>query len=253
VTLDSAPTPDPILFSKEADMTHLVMAGLPSLPALWQRTLERLTDAGDLAVAMLLAVVTALVGWQLARAARALTRSVLRRLHFNEAMHGLGGATPGGTRFEPAALASWAAFWSVALFTLVVAADALGLEVTSSVADRLREVLPRVVAATLELVAGVAVAMGLGAVTRRFFETANVRGSRLRGQIVTLVLSAFAVLLALEQLGLAAEFIMALGITVMAAAGLAAALAFGLGCRELARDFVVEYLRSFDETPGPPR
>jgi len=59
------------------------------------------------------------------------------------------------------------------------------------------------------------------------------------------------VLGALEQLGLAAQFIMALSVTAMAVAGLAAALAFGLGCRDLARDFVVEYLRSLeDETPG---
>lgn len=234
-------------------MMHLPMAGAPSLPALWERTLARLADAGEFAMSLLLAAAIALVGWLLARAVRALTREVLRRLRFNEAMQRLSGAPPGAMRFEPAALASWVAYWFVALFGLVVAADALGLEVTSSVAERLREVLPRVVAATLELVVGVALAMGLGAVTRRIFETAGARGSRLRGQIVTVVLSGFAVLLALEQLGLAAQFIMALGITAMAAAGLAAALAFGLGCRELARDFVVEYLRSFDDAPGPPR
>src|SRR5258706_359733 len=87
----------------------------------------------------------------------------------------------------------------------------------------------------------------LGGATRRLFEGAGLRGSRLRGQIVTVLLSGFAVLLALEQLGFAAQFVMALGVTVVAAAGLAVGLAFGLGCRELARDFIVEYLRSLDE------
>ena len=38
----------------------------------------------------------------------------------------------------------------------------------------------------------------------------------------------------------------------LAAVGLALGLAFGLGCRDLARDFVVEYLRSMDEQ-GPQR
>jgi hypothetical protein len=88
--------------------------------------------------------------------------------------------------------------------------------------------------------------------TRRLFESAGMRGARLRAQAVTVILIAFTALLALEQLGFAAQFIMALGITVVAGAGLAIALAFGLGCRELARDFVVEYLRSI-ETEGPRR
>jgi len=45
---------------------------------------------------------------------------------------------------------------------------------------------------------------------------------------------------------------MILAIVAVAAVGLALGLAFGLGCRELARDFVVEYLRSLDEE-GPER
>jgi len=33
--------------------------------------------------------------------------------------------------------------------------------------------------------------------------------------------------------------------------GLALALAFGLGCRELARDFLIEYLRTLDDDRVP--
>jgi len=61
------------------------------------------------------------------------------------------------------------------------------------------------------------------------------------------VLSGFAVLLSLEQLGLAAQLILAIGVAATGAIGLAIALAFGLGCRDLARDFVVEYLSSLEE------
>ena len=235
-------------------MSMLVLAiDTSSLSALWTRTTERLANAGDLAIELLLAAVILTIGWVLARWARAATLWLMRRLHFNEAMRHLGGPPLGQPSFEPSALASWAVYWSIWLFAFLVAGDALGLEVTLSVAERLREVLPRVVSATLEMVVGVAVAMALGAVTRRIFETAGAKGSRLRGQVVTAVLSGFAVLLALEQLGLAAQFIVALGITVIGAVGLAVALAFGLGCRELARDFIVEYLRSLDEAPRPPR
>ena len=114
--------------------------------------------------------------------------------------------------------------------------------------------LPRVTAATIVLIVGIALAMALGAATCRLFESAGFRGAVLRGRAVTVTLSAFAVLLALEQLGLAAQLIMALSVTVVAATGIAAALAFGLGCRDLARDFVVEMLRSLDdESPRRPQ
>jgi hypothetical protein len=54
-------------------------------------------------------------------------------------------------------------------------------------------------------------------------------------------------MLALEQLGMAAQLLIGIGLILAAAVALAAGLAFGLGCRELARDFLVEYLRSVDE------
>ncbi len=218
-----------------------------TLEAVWSRFVTLMTDAAGGALDFLFAAVVFCIGWLLARLLGRLTLVLLRGLRFNEGVRRVGG-TPGGTEtFEPAALASWGVYWIVLLLMTLLACDVLGLDLTSAVSEKLREALPRVAAATIELVIGILIAMALGAVTRRVFETAGATGGRLRGQIVTVVLSAFAVLLALEQLGLAAQFIMAVGITVLAAIGLGVALAFGLGCRELARDFIVEYLRSHEE------
>jgi hypothetical protein len=81
----------------------------------------------------------------------------------------------------------------------------------------------------------------------------GVRLGKVRSQILVAVLVVFTVLLALEQLGLAAQLVMAVGIAGVGAVGLALALAFGLGCRDLARDLVVEYLRATDqEAPNEP-
>ena len=70
---------------------------------------------------------------------------------------------------------------------------------------------------------------------------------------MTGVLIGVAILIALDQLGFAAQFVMWVGIVAVAAIAFAVALAFGLGCRDLARDFLVEYLRSLeDDRPGRP-
>jgi hypothetical protein len=89
--------------------------------------------------------------------------------------------------------------------------------------------------------------MLLGGLTRRLFAQAGARGALWRGQAVTALLTGFTVLVALEQLGFAAQAILLFGVTLLAAVGLALALAVGLGCRDLARDFVVEYLRSLED------
>ena len=234
-------------------MRPLVLLQTTVFTPVWDRLTTLGTGVGSGALDLGLAMLVGLVGWLLARVLTRITLLGLRALRFNEGLRRLGKSPGGPERFEPAAIASWCVYWVVLLLTALAAGDVLGFDLTASVGDRLREVLPRVAAATIVLVIGIVVAMGMGAVTERVFETAGLRGSRLRGQVVTVVLGAFAVLMALEQLGLAAQFIMALGITAVGAVGLAAALAFGLGCRELARDFIVEYLRSSgDETPQRP-
>jgi len=212
-----------------------------------------LTGAGQGLLSLLLAVALGILGWVIARLLASLTLTLLRAVRFNEGVRRLVADTARPLRFEPAALGSWAVYWTLILLTVLAIGDVLGLELTPSVGERLRQALPSVVSATIELVIGITVAMALGAVTQRLFETAGFKGSRLRGQIVTIVISAFAVLLALEQLGVAAQLIIWLAITVVAALGLATALAFGLGCRDLARDFVVEYLRSLDDDAARPR
>jgi hypothetical protein len=213
----------------------------------WQDTLARLgvqaVDAERGALTLAIAAGVALLGWLAAGSLSRLTRAVLRVARFNDAMRRLSGHEPPR---EPAVLVARGVHAGVLTLGVVLGFDVLGFGLSTSVGERLRDVLPRVLASALLLVAGVLAAMALGSLTRRFFDSAGLRGGRLRGQIVSGVFTLFAALLALEQLGFAAQFVIAVGIVLVSAAGLGAALAFGLGCRELARDFVVEYLRSLE-------
>lgn len=196
----------------------------------------------------LLAVAVVVVGWLLSMLFARLTLWVLRAARFDDAMERMLGhrAMVG---HEPARVTSWAVFWIGIGVTMLLALDVLGFDVAGPLTDRMRDVVPRVVAAGILFSVGWLIAQVMGALTRRFFETAGFRRARLRGQIVSLVLTIFAVLVALEQLGFAAQFVMGTGLVVFGGLSLALALAFGMGCRELARDFVVEYLRSLEEGP----
>jgi len=216
------------------------------------RVRDLLASVGAGALGFLLALAVALVGWAIAGIVRRVTLAVLRAARFNEGMRALLGENGVPPRHDPAAVAAWGIYWVVLVSSVLFAIDTLGFELIASVSLRLRDVVPRVVTATVLMGAGMIAATLLGAVTRRSFESAGVRGASVRGQVVVGLVTGFAALAALEQLGFATTFVMGIGLVVVAALGLALGLAFGLGCRDLARDFVVEYLRSL-EPEGPKR
>jgi hypothetical protein len=234
-------------------MRLLLTPWVGTVAAILERLGELLRGARNDLSALLVVAAVVLAGWAVATVLARVALLALRLARFNRAIRGVFPTWSAAAAHEPAGLAAWAIFWLVLALAIVLALDTLGWNLGASVAERLRDVLPRVGASALLLLIGVLVATMLGGLARRFFEGAGLRGARLRGQVVTAVFTFFAVILSLEQLGFAAQFVMALGITAFAAVALALGLAFGLGCRELARDFVVEYLRSLgEENPRRP-
>jgi hypothetical protein len=127
-----------------------------------------------------------------------------------------------------------------------VALRLLGLDLVPSISARLQDVVPRVLTSALVLVAGVPISIGASRLVSSILPPTGTGPSRFRYQAITATLIGVVILLALDQLGLAAQLVMAIGVAMVGAAGLAVALAFGLGCRDLARDLIVEYLRASD-------
>jgi hypothetical protein len=179
-------------------MRTLVIIQSQPWDVLVSRVQELLTGLGEGALGFLLAVGVGLAGWLVAAVVRRVSLVMLRAAHFNEGVRGLldeGGALP---RLEPANVAAWVIYWLILVTALLLAIDSMGFELMAAVSLRLRDALPRVVAATVLMGAGMVAALLLGAVTRRSFESAGVRGAALRGQVVGALVTGFAALVALE-------------------------------------------------------
>jgi len=216
----------------------------------WSELLPRLLTLGQssrqVALMLLVALLVLFVGWILATLLSQLLRATLRLVRFDNGVRRVfGGAA--GARHQPSGVAAWIVYWIVMSIVALLSLEVLGFNLAAPVAARLTEVIPRIVTAGVLFAAGSLIAVLIGNIARRFLESAEIRAARLQGQVVTAILTAFSALLALEQLGFAAQFVMAIGVVAVAAAGAGLALAFGMGCRELARDFLVEYLRSIDD------
>ena len=202
---------------------------------------------------ILIAAAIALLGWAaatlLARAARAL----LARLGLDASVKRLAHERGVPEELLPSRLVGYVLFWTILFATSLLALRVLGIDLVPSIVTRLEDLVPRVLSAALVLVLGIPAALAASRVLNAILLPTGVKPGRFRSQAVVAVLVGFTVLLALEQLGLAAQLVLAVGIAAVAAVGLGLALAFGLGCRELARDLIVEYLRATDEERGEGR
>lgn len=216
----------------------------PDLVAQLRETLVSVTGGLVLAIA---AGLIAFAGWILAALLGRAAQFTLRLAGLDVSAARLAPGRPPSPEFLPSRIGGYALFWGVFLSACIVALRVVGLDLAPSIAARLQDVVPRVVTSALVLILGIPMSLAASRVLNGVLEPSGVKPSRLRSQAVVAILIGFTVLIALEQLGLAAQLVVAIGITLVASAGLAVAIAFGLGCRDLARDVVVEYLRSSGE------
>lgn len=198
-------------------------------------------------ILLLVAGLIAFVGWLLAVLVGRAAEFVVNRLGVDSSAERVSPAQGRRPELRPSRIVGYALFWTIFLSGVIVALRVVGLDLAPSIAARLQDVVPRVLTSAIVLILGIPLAIAGSRVLNALLAPSGVRPNRIRSQAVVALLIGFVVLVALEQLGLAAQLVMAIGITVVAAAGLALALAFGIGCRDLARDLIVEYLRASEE------
>ena len=196
-----------------------------------------------------------LIGWLVARLVRFVLSNLLRRLGFDKLAERAGvNKLFSDTGLEPSAsvanLIARLVYWIVMLVFLIAATESLGLPGVVDTLEGLVAYLPSVLAAALILLLGSWVASVVGGVLGTLITQVGVASGPLLGQVVRYVVIAFAVILALEQLGIETTLLLATAIVIIAATALALALAFGIGSRELAHNIMAGFHTRDAFSPG---
>jgi hypothetical protein len=178
-----------------------------------------------------------LVGWFVASLIAKGVAALLRAIKFNDLAHrsGFGGFVQKmGVRRDPAGVIADVAKWFVRLITLVVAFDTLGLPAVSGVLQRLLLWLPNLIVALAVLVIGGLAAGALSRLVRGATAQGGFANPDTLATVAKVAVWGFAIIVAVNQLGIATNLINILVIGVIGALALASGLAFGLGGREKA-------------------
>jgi hypothetical protein len=186
-------------------------------------------------------VVILLIGWLIASAIATAIAAVLRTVKFNDLANraGLTGFVQKmGIHNDAAGFLANVAKWFVRLIVLVTAFDALGLPAVSQVLQQLLLWLPNLVVALVVLVIGGLVAGALANLVRGATAESGLGNPDLLATVARVAVWAFAIVIAVNQIGVAATLVNTLFMAIVGALALALGLAFGLGGRETAAQIV---------------
>jgi Conserved TM helix len=199
-----------------------------------QRTLDQLFGflpelVGALAILAIGYLVARLVGAVVTRASEGsgLDRTL---------MGGRSGAWVGKLTTRPSRLLGRLTYWGLLLGAIAVAVSALGIEALTSFVAVVFGYVPNLVAALLIFLVAGAVAAGVGALVARTM--GDTPTGKVVGTVVPGIVMAIAVFMILNQLKVAPEIVTITYAALIGSFALAAALAFGLGGREVAADML---------------
>jgi hypothetical protein len=198
-------------------------------------------------------VIIVLVGWLIASLVEKGVAAILRAIRFNELAQRSGFADfvdKMGTGRDSSAMIGVVVKWFIQLIALVVAFDALGLPAVSDVLRQLLLWLPNVIVALVVLVIGGLAARGLSNVVRGAAAEGGLTNANFLAKLASIMVWAFAIVVAVNQIGVATTLVNTLFMAVVGALALGIGLAFGLGGRETAEQIVRNWYSKAQEKGG---
>jgi len=194
---------------------------------------------------VLLVVIILIIGWIIAKIIKTLVTKLLRTIKLDQLSDRIdldSILAKGGISYSLSELIGVICYWLALLITFVVAINAIGLTVAANLLNRVVLYVPNIIAAVFILILGMFVATLLSNIVKTAANNAGISQAKLLGKIVEVVVIIFAVAITLEQLGIAAKIIELTITVVLASLGLGMALAFGLGCKDIAARFISDLI-----------
>ena len=193
------------------------------------------------------AVVILIIGYIVAKVLQAVVGRVLQAIGFDGWME-KGGIKQffdrAETNYTPATIIGMLVFWFVFIIALTMAADALGISQVSTVLGQLIAFIPSIIAAILILILAALLANFVSGIVR------GATGSNVLASVAQYAIIVYAAFAALTQLGIAVQLTANTFLILLGGVALAAALAFGIGGREVAGEIIQKAYNRSNEVTG---
>lgn len=200
-----------------------------------------LAQIGQFLVNILLVIIILIIGWIISKAIKVVVTKGLRTIKLDELSDRIGLEAlleKGGIGYSLSELVGIICYWLAILVTFMVAINAVGLTVAADLLNKVVLYIPNVIAAIFILILGMFAATLLKNLVQTAANNAGLSQSKLLSKTVEVIIAAFVVFVALEQLGIGIRITELTLSIVLGSVGLGLALAFGLGCKDIAGKYI---------------
>jgi len=216
----------------------------------WQEVLIEpgkvvLAQVGQFVVNILLVIIILIIGWVISKLIRTVVTKGLRAIKLDELSDRIELETileKGGIGYTLSELIGIVCYWIGILVSVMVAINAIGL---TSAADLLKRVvlyIPNVISAIFILILGMFASTILKNIVVATANNSGLTQGKILGKAVEVIVIAFAIFVGLEQLQIGIRITQVTISIVLGSLGLGLALAFGLGCKDIAGKIVGDFV-----------
>ena len=200
---------------------------------------DLLLRSWDLSLRFLTAVLIFVAGWLIAALIKTALVKVLKTLRLDSISEQARIAeflSKGGIKHTLSEIIGIVLYWVIIVGVLISSLNILALTGVSDLLDRILRYLPNVLGAMIVLILGALVSALVASIVRTAAANVGFAQANLLSKVAQVAIIVFAVLIALDALHIASILLSAMNI-ILGSIGLALALAFGLGCKDIAADF----------------
>ncbi len=197
--------------------------------------------------ALIGATIILLVGWLISGVLANLIERALRAIGLENAVErsGIGDfVRRSGTRMTISGIIAALVKYFIFLIFVQAAANVLGIPQLTEIINRIILFIPNVIVAMAIIVVGSLIARFLSGLVRSSVSELGVGSPNLLATLTQYIILGFAVIAAIDQLGIAAGLVNTLVYGLIGSVALAAGLAFGLGGRDVAAQITQNWYQS---------
>jgi hypothetical protein len=192
----------------------------------------------------LAAIFIFVLGWLLAKLIRGLIERLVRVIRVDslaEQFKVTDFLAKGGIKLALSEIIGMVFYWVIMLGVVISALNIVALSGVAEFLDQILAYVPTVIGALIVLVLGIFISIFVASIVRTATANMGVTQANLLSKVAQVAIIVFTILIALDQLKIGQVLTDTMKI-VLLTIGLAVALAFGMGCREIAAKFAVDVI-----------
>ncbi|MCM8814632.1 MAG: hypothetical protein NC931_01405 [Candidatus Omnitrophica bacterium] len=212
---------------------------------LFTPTKEIMSKLGTIISKLVFGLVIFLVGWIIAKVFKILATKFLKAVKVDKLVEDSGFREillRGQITKEPSELLAGVIYWLLLIVVVFLSINVAGVPIPSEVIENLLSFIPKIIIGIILFIAALLVGNIIEGVVNTAAGNAGIQQSYILGKTAKIVIIVFGVVLALEEMGIGGNFVTSVFNIILASGALAFAIAFGLGAKDLVKNWLEQFI-----------